>query len=106
MTHDLATTLLCDPDPMVRRAAAEDLGEGGRSSSRSCVVIEALVGALRDPHIGVQRSAANALGGILTKSRLRTNPPAVAWERSTSKYRRRYPSENWIRGGPLPASGH
>ena len=61
MTNELASTLLYDPDPMVRRAAADSLSQRDPSIGESTALIEALVGALSDPHIAVQQAAANAL---------------------------------------------
>ncbi|MEC4673229.1 MAG: HEAT repeat domain-containing protein, partial [Nitrospirota bacterium] len=61
MTNALATTLLYNPDPMARRTAAQDLGQGGCASSELSSVVDSLVGALSDPYIAVQQAAANAL---------------------------------------------
>ena len=62
MTSALATTLLHDPNPLVRRSAAEGLhpdactDEGERSAA-----IESLACALNDPHVAVQEAAMSAL---------------------------------------------
>ena len=57
----LATSLLQDLDPTVRRTAAEELGAGTTKAGEQEDAIEALVCALSDPNAGVQEAAIGAL---------------------------------------------
>jgi len=61
MANEVATTLLRDPDPAVRRAAIEELRQEAQLVGRCEPIIEALGFALSDPHVAVQDAAARWL---------------------------------------------
>lgn len=61
MANDVATMLLQDPDPGVRRTAIEALKQEAQSVGASAAIIRILASALNDPHVAVQDAAAQSL---------------------------------------------
>jgi len=61
MIHVLATTLLHDSDPQVRRSAAIALEQDACVEEERAEAIESLVRALNDPHVAVQEAAMASL---------------------------------------------
>lgn len=61
MANDVATMLLQDPDPAVRRTAIEELKQEAQLVGASDTIIAALAFALSDPHVAVQDAAARSL---------------------------------------------
>ncbi len=61
MANDVATMLLQDPDPGVRRTAIEALKQEAQLVGAGEVTIEMLASALSDPHVAVQDAAAQSL---------------------------------------------
>ncbi len=61
MTNDVATTLLRDPDPVVRRTAIEELKQEAQLVGASEAIIKSMAFALSDPHVAVQDAAARSL---------------------------------------------